>query len=425
MIKLGWIALACGGFNFFHVSTLFENDRHFSHLSTLEREMTFRTEMALYYSYYKRIIQAPTFFSGLREIMQDNITEFPSTINTLQRFNLYPEVMINPMDQQVIIQVWYSATAVSFLQLVLGGAFRGFKTFTDTLGITTKECWQVDRGEGMSDVWSCEGNSLYNSNSFLWSLCKLFWLYIGLGDPTYFYVNGVFICAAVTACLLFIYGSFLSKSILGGVITILCFFFNHSEVRIYHTQWIKEFFGIFLLNGTQCTRVQWTPPLRESFGFPLILAQLLSISWCLRETVNLNWKHLCWIAMTTSASLVTWQFSQFVFLTQGVALLVLWFQNRPARPAITVIFLGQIVGLQNAVLLVFANDMLLSSLYGCSLVIALSFILFVPSFSSSRQGEGANLKNMFVHGVLIAAGTLLLRRAVTYLIGSGDDVLHI
>jgi hypothetical protein len=94
------------------------------------------------------------------------------------------------------------------LQVILGAAYRGFIHFTNTAGIKTKECWQVDRGDDLPAVWSCEG----------------------LGDPSYFYINGVWLCAGITAALIFIYGCYLSRSIFGGIIAISAFFFNHVEV---------------------------------------------------------------------------------------------------------------------------------------------------------------------------------------------------
>ena len=46
----------------------------------------------LYYSYYKTLVNAHTLSSGLASLTSDNMTEYPSTINTLARFNLAPEV---------------------------------------------------------------------------------------------------------------------------------------------------------------------------------------------------------------------------------------------------------------------------------------------------------------------------------------------
>ncbi|RMC05353.1 hypothetical protein DUI87_18542 [Hirundo rustica rustica] len=137
----------------------------------------------LYYSYFKIIIEAPSFWSGVCAIMNDKLTEYPLVINTLQRFNLYPEV---------VLASWY----------------RIYTTIMDFLGLPTKTCWTVNRGKGLSPVESCEG----------------------LGDPASFYVAVIFLLNGFMMSLFFIYGTYLSGSRLGGLVTVLCFFFNHGEI---------------------------------------------------------------------------------------------------------------------------------------------------------------------------------------------------
>ena len=173
------MAFVISYFHFHYIYGLFENDKHFSHLSTLERELSFRTEMGLYYSYFKqRAIDSPSFIHGLFSIISDNRTEAPTTINVLERFNLYPEVL-------------------------LGFIYRLMRS----QGKLTEVCYRIDRGQTMSPVLSCEGHR----------------------EPTYFYVTSVFLLNGFLLGVLFLFGTYLSKSILGGIVTTLAYMFNHGE----------------------------------------------------------------------------------------------------------------------------------------------------------------------------------------------------
>uniref|UniRef100_A0A6Q2Z4N6 Dpy-19-like 1, like (H. sapiens) n=1 Tax=Esox lucius TaxID=8010 RepID=A0A6Q2Z4N6_ESOLU len=251
-----FLAALAGYLHWHHLSRLFENDRHFSHLSGLEKEMAFRTEMGLYYSYFKTIIEAPTFLNGLYLVMNDQLTEYPLIINTLKRFNLYPEV---------VLASWY----------------RIYISIMDFLGLPTKMCWSINRGEGMSAVDGCEG----------------------MGDPAYFYVTFVFLLNGLMMSVFFLYGTYLSGSRLGGMVTVLCFFFNHGE----------------------STRVMWTPPLRESFSYPFLVLQMLLLTHILR-TRNPSKKAMWALGISTLFFMLPWQFAQFVLLTQvKVELFLLYF----------------------------------------------------------------------------------------------------
>ncbi|XP_076059997.1 protein C-mannosyl-transferase DPY19L1 [Oratosquilla oratoria] len=302
-------AICCGLLHSYHVSSLFENDRHFSHLSDLEREMTFRTEMGLYYSYYKTLVEADNFVVGLNRLVVDNLTEYPDTINTLRRFNLYPEV-------------------------VLGGGYRMFTHITTWLGLETKVCWQVNRGHDLLPVVSCEG----------------------LGDPMYFYLAGAWFSAALTVALLFLYGTQLSENLLGGFITVLCFFFNHGEA----------------------TRIQWTPPLRESFAYPWSLALGFAVTIVLRRPLT-SWIYPILLGTIVMIYLLLWQFAQFTVVTTLAIVYVMYTVELIPAKAMLVILLGTTFGFLNGVVLQFGNNLLLASpLAGCILGLLLLYVFLEP-----------------------------------------------
>ncbi|KAI5948081.1 protein C-mannosyl-transferase DPY19L1 isoform X1 [Manis javanica] len=331
-----------------HITHLFENDRHFSHLSTLEREMAFRTEMGLYYSYFKTIVEAPSFLNGVWMIMNDKMTEYPLIINTLKRFNLYPEV---------ILASWY----------------RVYIKTMDLIGIQTKTCWTVTRGEGLSPIESCEG----------------------LGDPACFYVAVIFILNGLMMALFFIYGTYLSGSRLGGLVTVLCFFFNHGE----------------------CTRVMWTPPLRESFSYPFLVLQMLLVTHILRAS-KLYRGSLIALCISNVFFMLPWQFAQFVLLTQIASLFAVYVVGYIDICKLRKIIYIHMISLALCFVLMFGNSMLLTSYYASSLIIIWGILEMKPYFLKINVPE---LSLWVIQGCSWLFGTVTLKYLTSKIFGIADD----
>uniref|UniRef100_A0A3Q0T2S8 Dpy-19-like 1, like (H. sapiens) n=1 Tax=Amphilophus citrinellus TaxID=61819 RepID=A0A3Q0T2S8_AMPCI len=342
------LAALSGYLHWYHLSQLFENDRHFSHLSNLEKEMAFRTEMGLYYSYYKTIIEAPSFLDGLHMVMNDRLTEYPLVINTLKRFNLYPEV---------VLASWY----------------RVYTGVMGYFGIPTKMCWSINRGEGLTPVDSCEG----------------------MGDPAYFYVACVFLLNGLMMSLFFIYGSYLSGSRLGGVVTTLCFFFNHGE----------------------STRVMWTPPLRESFAYPFLVLQMLLLTYILR-TRNPSRTAMVSLGISNLCFMLPWQFAQFVLLTQVASLFASYILGYLAAAKMQSILVTHMITLGVCFILMFGNSMLLTSFYASSLVSIWVIIAMRDRFSQVfRQG----IVIWVMQGLAWVGSTVLLKYVLSTVLGASDD----
>ncbi|CAI9741898.1 probable C-mannosyltransferase DPY19L1 [Octopus vulgaris] len=341
------IAITAGVLHRNHVSKMFENDKHFSHLSTLERELSFRTEMGLYYSYYKTMVDSPTLKDGLMDIMMDNVTEYPQVINTLKRFNLYPEIL-------------------------LAVGYRSYEAVNAFFQRETKQCWRVNRGEGLSPVDSCEG----------------------LGEPSYFYVESVFALHGIMMFVFFLFGVYFSDSIFGGILAVTAFFCNHGE----------------------CTRVHWTPPLRESFAFPFFIMEMFIVTHVLR-TNRPMWRHSLIVAIAATLFMIPWQFAQFALMTQTMSVFATYMLNFIGSRKLKVIVFGQLLGWLISWTLLFMNEMLLTSFYFSCLITVLVIMFLEPLLVKLRL----RILIMFTQGCLLLTGTVGFKILIGKVLKIADD----
>ncbi|XP_007523459.2 probable C-mannosyltransferase DPY19L2 [Erinaceus europaeus] len=343
------VAIFVGLLHWIHLKTLFESDRHFSHLSSLEREMTFRTEMGLYYSYFKTIIEAPSFLEGLWMIMNDRLTEYPLVINAVKRFYLYPEV------------------AIAFCYRILVGLMNLF-------GIETKVCWNVTRVAPLNEIQSCEG----------------------IGDPACFYVGVVFLLNGFMMGLFFIYATYLSGTQLGGLVTVLCFFFNHGEA----------------------TRVMWTPPLRESFSYPFLVLEMYILTLILR-TSSINRKLFISLCLSNVAFMLPWQFAQFILFTQIASLFPMYVVGYIEPSKFQKIIYMNMISILLCFVLMFGNPMYLSSYYFSSLLTTLVIIL--KRNKIHRMGV-SELNFWLIQCFAWFCGTIILKLLTSKMLGVSDHI---
>ncbi|KAM3624867.1 uncharacterized protein V6R79_003074 [Siganus canaliculatus] len=105
--SVGWsVSVGLGLLCCIYVATLHENDLWFSNIKEVEREISFRTECGLYYSYFKQMLQAPSIQEGLADLIHDNLTESKRTINLLQRMNIYQEVFLSVLYRLLPVQAY-------------------------------------------------------------------------------------------------------------------------------------------------------------------------------------------------------------------------------------------------------------------------------------------------------------------------------
>uniref|UniRef100_A0A5S6QK61 C-mannosyltransferase DPY19L1 n=1 Tax=Trichuris muris TaxID=70415 RepID=A0A5S6QK61_TRIMR len=88
-----FVGLLAGITLYYYTYEVHESVTWFSNITPLEKELSLSPESALYYSYYKQLLDAPTYFDGVVALTMDNFTEHPRTKNLLKHLNIHFEAV--------------------------------------------------------------------------------------------------------------------------------------------------------------------------------------------------------------------------------------------------------------------------------------------------------------------------------------------
>ncbi|CAL8071737.1 unnamed protein product [Calicophoron daubneyi] len=395
------IAVCASLLHWIYVSGLHENDLFFSRLSSMERELTFRTEMGFYYSYYKQLILASNWSEGWYSLLSDvrtevprclkltnsadpsdiSFTEYCSDLNAMRRFNLYPELILAwayrlAQQYRLLPEACYQVNrdippnpiALAVSPNTFAQAIRN-----DSVQLS------VDQTLGAVDptVLSCEGP----------------------GEPSYFYIGAVFMLSGLVLFGLVLSGWLVSSA--GRMSSV------RGRTSVIY-KWLPVWgcilpFAAYFFNHREATRVQWTPPLRESFSHPFFMLQQAFLLHILSTGCSVRSGRISVSPITSTvycmlllAFQLPWQFAQFALTTQVTCLFAstcitilcnirnasLWPKIFPLLRRVRLILLLHLLTLGLSYLLQFGNELLISSGYLiclCGLLAGLTVLFRVVS----------------------------------------------
>lgn len=264
-------------------------------------------------------------------------------------------------------------------ELITGIVFRIFDWLINYLGIEMKQCWLVNRGVNLDVIESCEG----------------------LSDPFYFYLNFIFILNGLVAAFVYLNGYLLcNHNTFGGIISVVAFAFNHG----------------------QATRAQWTPPLRESFAYPIYLI----LHYYITKNVQSKARTKPVIIITLVTLLIlSWQFAQFILLTQLVSLYLTLKSSQLRRcngNYLNYIFKCNLCSIVLSYVFMIFNSLIITSLY-FTFIIANLFVdqIVIRYVIKHKYYHFSKIKQIILHIILVSIFTLTFKVLLSFVFSNNDD----
>lgn len=246
---------------------------NYFYLSEDERSALLFSENGFYYSFYNDIVSAKSLSEAYTRLVYDDRSEFGHTINAVQRFNIYQEIVLALVYRAVATVVVDLPSLIAPLTFYMCAVFVLF-------GCGLAAFVRLARKISVSDLPQARGATSSSSSSPSSST------------------------AATNK----------SKSLSSAAASKW-----KSSVALFG--WLNGLLALtlFLYNWRNVSRVQIHPPLRENFGMPLFFMQfgtLVDLISNHQRNTKTNFKTILNFVFFTTSFLLVWQFAHILLFIE-------------------------------------------------------------------------------------------------------------